>query len=113
MRTRHLTMPAMFVAPLLLFAAATSAQDSTGGARDQSGSPQPVAPNASVEGASSGLPLVNEMDFGFRGTAFGAGSDQARYQRYQDLREGGTLDKLRFFKGTNEYQVNLQADHVG
>ena len=59
------------------------------------------------------IPLVNQIDFGVRGTSFGAGSDEARYQRYRDLRDGGTLDRLRIFKDTDAYRYSLQADNVG
>ena len=58
-------------------------------------------------------PFVNQIDFGVRGTVFGSNSDQARFQRYRDLRDGGTLDRLRVAKETTAYQINLQADHVG
>jgi MtrB/PioB family decaheme-associated outer membrane protein len=55
----------------------------------------------------------NIAEFTVRGTAFADGSDQARFMRYRDLRDGGTLDLLRFTKSTSGRLFNLQADHVG
>jgi MtrB/PioB family decaheme-associated outer membrane protein len=97
------------VAALLLAAAGASAQD------DQNQKPadvqRDVPPTAAP--AIADIPLVNQIDFGIRGTAFGTGSDRARYQRYRDIRDGGTFDFFRFFKDKDTYQVRLQADHVG
>ena len=56
---------------------------------------------------------TNVAEFTLRGTAFGAGSDQARFMRYRDLRDGGTLDLLRFTKATDTRWYTVQADHVG
>ena len=55
----------------------------------------------------------NVAEFAVRGTSYAADSDQARYQRYRDLRNGGTLDLFRFTKATDSQWFNLQADHVG
>jgi len=95
MRTKSL----MMVAALLLFAAGVCAQDT------------PKKPPAVSNNPD--FPAVNEIDFGLRGTVFADGSDEARFQRYRDVRDGGTIDKLRLFKDTNEYRYTLQADHVG
>jgi len=59
------------------------------------------------------IPTVNQIDFGVRGTFFSSGSDQARFQRYRDVRDGGTLDRVRIFRDTTAFQYSLQADHVG
>lgn len=56
---------------------------------------------------------TNVAEFTIRGTAFGADSDQARFMRYRDLRDGGTLDLLRFTKATDTRWYTVQADHVG
>jgi hypothetical protein len=66
-----------------------------------------------VAAANPDIPLVNQIEFGIRGTAFGSGSDQARFQRYRDVRDGGTLDRLRIYKDTDAYRYSLQADNVG
>ncbi|OFV89979.1 MAG: hypothetical protein A3H95_09870 [Acidobacteria bacterium RIFCSPLOWO2_02_FULL_64_15] len=57
--------------------------------------------------------LLNQIDFGVRGTDFHAGSDRARFERYKDLRSGGFLDRLRFGRQTDQWLFDLQADHVG
>lgn len=59
------------------------------------------------------IPLVNQIDLGIRGTVFGSGSDEARFQRYRDLRNGGLLDRLRMSKETDAYRYTVQADNVG
>ena len=55
----------------------------------------------------------NVVDFGIAGTTYGDNSDQARAQRYRDLRNGGTVELFRFTKATDSQWLNLQADHVG
>ena len=105
MRTKSLVM----VAALLLLAAGASAQDLKPPADGQRDVPQTsVAPaNADI------IPFSNQIDFGVRGTLFGSDSDKARFQRYRDVRDGGTVDRFRVFKDTDVYRFNLQADHVG
>jgi MtrB/PioB family decaheme-associated outer membrane protein len=88
----------VMIAALLLVAAGAAAQD--------------VA-NASAPAAGSEFVPVNQIDIGLRGTTFGTDSDQARFQRYRDLRDGGTLDLFRFTKETPHYKLNLNADHLG
>src|SRR5665213_1840496 len=70
----------------------------------------PAAP-ATAAGAVDGP--ANVAEFIVRGTAYGAGSDQARFMRYRDLRDGGTLDLLRFTQATDTRWYTVQADHVG
>jgi Putative outer membrane beta-barrel porin, MtrB/PioB len=95
----------MMVAALLLMAGGAAAQDG----------PTPAAqPDVAKTAPSiSDVPPVNQIDFGLRGTVFGSDSDPARYQRYRDLRDGGTIDRFRLFKDTTEYKYSVQADHVG
>ena len=104
MRTKSLVM----VAALLLLAAGASAQDQSLKPDDQRDIPQ-----TAVAPSNPDVPPVNQIDFGIRGTLFGADSDKARFQRYRDVRDGGTVDRFRLFKDTDGYQVRLQADHVG
>jgi MtrB/PioB family decaheme-associated outer membrane protein len=94
------------VAALLLIAGGAAAQDNAAPAA------QPDVAKATAASTPE-FPLVNQIDFGVRGTVFGSGSDQARFQRYRDVRDGGTIDRFRLFKDTNEYRYNVQADHVG
>jgi MtrB/PioB family decaheme-associated outer membrane protein len=110
MHTRLLSM----VATLLLIAAAASAQEAAQAAatvkKDVATSQPDVAKTTAT---NADIPLVNEVDFGVRGTAYGGGSDQARYQHYRDLRDGATFDRVRFFKETDAVKYNFQADNVG
>src|SRR3954447_18915779 len=104
MRTRLLSM----VAALLLITGGASAQDATPPADAIQKDVPKTAPPTDPE-----IPLVNQMDFGIRGTSFGPGSDVSRYQRYRDLRDGAMFDKLRVVKDTTVFRYNLQADNVG
>ena len=103
MRTRLSTM----VAALLLVPAGAMAQ-----AQDPGGAPQQDVPKAAAAPTAE-FPLTNQIDFGIRGTFFGDGSDKARYQRYQDLRDGGTIDLVRWSKTTDAYLFRLEGDHLG
>jgi MtrB/PioB family decaheme-associated outer membrane protein len=101
MRTKSSTM----VVALLLMA---------GGAAAQNGATPAAQPDVAQTGSSSlEFPLVNVVDIGVHGTSFGSNSDPARFQRYRDVRDGGTVDRFRLFKDTNAYRYNLQADHIG
>jgi MtrB/PioB family decaheme-associated outer membrane protein len=104
MRPRILSM----VAALLLITAGALAQDANTTAdavqKDVATTATPTSPD---------IPLVNQIDFGYRGTAFGPGSDVSRYQRYRDLRDGAMLDRFRASKDTDGFRYNLQADNVG
>ena len=108
MRTQSIVM----VAAVLLMAAGARAQDQTSGATDSDQQKPPDVQQTSAA-TSAEFGQANQVDIGIRGTSYGPGSDQARYQRYQDLRDGGTLDKFRYTKQTNSYDIGLQADHVG
>jgi len=103
MRTREVAM----VAALLLTAAGAAAQDA---ANSTNAVQKDVVKTAA---ANPDIPLVNVVDFGVRGTSFGEGSDQARYQHYRDLRNGATFDRIRYFKETDSVKYNFQADNVG
>jgi MtrB/PioB family decaheme-associated outer membrane protein len=112
MRTRIFGM----VAALLLVSAGAMAQDKPASAGvDQQSAPATGNASFSGERPASGdeFPLVNQIDIGIRGTRFGSNSDQARFQRYRDVRDGGTLDLLKFWKETDAYGLRFQADHIG
>jgi MtrB/PioB family decaheme-associated outer membrane protein len=102
MRTQSLTM----VAALLLMAGGAAAQNGPTSAA------QPDVPKTTGAPLAE-FPLLNQIDIGIRGTSYGSDSDPARYQRYRDVRDGGTVDRFRLFKDTSEYRYSLQADHVG
>jgi MtrB/PioB family decaheme-associated outer membrane protein len=102
MRTRLSTM----VAALLLVAGGALAQE-----KSPASAPQQdvaAAPAASAEFAG-----VNQIEFGYRGTMYTTGSDEARRQRYADLRDGATVDKFRWAKTTDQYLFKVEADHLG
>jgi MtrB/PioB family decaheme-associated outer membrane protein len=69
--------------------------------------PGPVAP------VILDLRSANFIDVGVRGTSFGSGSDQARFERYRDLRNGPTLDAFRYTNETDGRQFTAQGGHVG
>ncbi len=106
----------VFVA-LFLAAASSSAQAPSD---DQSQSsplsplpsklPPPVTPPPV---ASPDTGAANFLDLGLRGTAFSSGSDEARYQRYRDLRSGPTADLFRYGSEDDSRKIKVQADHVG
>jgi MtrB/PioB family decaheme-associated outer membrane protein len=103
MRTKSMAM----VAAVLLIAGAAAAQEaSTTTANAQPDVAKTAAP-------SPDIPLVNQIEFGLRGTLFGSDSDPARFQRYRDVRDGGTIDRFRLFKDTDGYRYSVQADHIG
>jgi MtrB/PioB family decaheme-associated outer membrane protein len=96
----------MMVAALLLVSGGAMAQD-----KDPAGAPQPDL--AAAKTASPEFTGTNQIEFGYRGTIYTANSDEARYQRYQDVRNGATVDKLRWGKTTDRYLFNVEADHLG
>jgi MtrB/PioB family decaheme-associated outer membrane protein len=108
MRTKSFTM----VAALLLISSGAAAPAAAQDVAKATEAGQQDVPKASAA-ATPDIPPVNQIDFGVRGTIFGSGSDQARFQRYRDVRDGGTLDRLRISKDTDAYRYTLQADNVG
>src|SRR5690348_16683855 len=103
MRNRLSTM----VAALLLTSAGALAQDA-----NPAEAPQQDTPKATTA-ATAEFPLTNQIDFGIRGTFFSDGSDQARYQRYRDLRDGGTIDRVRWSTTNDAYLFKIEGDHLG
>src|SRR5262249_11002837 len=61
----------------------------------------------------SDIPFVNQIDFGVRGTAYGPDSDQARFQRYRDGRNGATVDFLRLLRESDEFRALVRGEHIG
>jgi MtrB/PioB family decaheme-associated outer membrane protein len=64
-------------------------------------------------GTAPDIATSNFIDVGARGTAFAPGSDEARFERYRDLRDGPTADLFRYKNETNVRGLTAQADHVG
>src|SRR5262245_33422748 len=100
MRTQSWT-----VALLLLLAGGAAAQDGAPPAQQPPEVPKPAELPAFLP--------PNQIDIGLRGTSYGSDSDPARYQPHRASQDGGTVDRFRLFKDTNEYRYTLQADHLG
>jgi len=105
MRNRLFTM----VAALLLVSAGAMAQDKNPSPAPQQDTATAVATPAAAEFGA----FPNQIEFGYRGTLYTADSDEARHQRYQDLRDGATVDRFRWGKATSAYQFKFEADHLG
>src|SRR6478609_2104343 len=54
-----------------------------------------------------------QVDFGYRGTGYSEGSDEARYQRYRDLRNGVFLENALWGKSDDTKYWDVRATHVG
>src|SRR5436189_2697946 len=93
MRNRLSTM----VAALLLISGGALAQDTQTIGTAAQDVPKTTATAAAADAASE-FGVTNQIEFGLRGTVFGEGSDKARFQRYQDFRDGGTIDRFRWGK---------------
>jgi MtrB/PioB family decaheme-associated outer membrane protein len=61
----------------------------------------------------STAPTTGQFDFGFRGTIYADNSDEARYQRYRDLRNGPFIENFRFGQNTQQTFFDVRATHVG
>src|SRR5262245_57508866 len=55
-------------------------------------------------------PFLNQVDFGVRATTYAPGSDEARFQRYRDIRDGLTFDKFRFLSEKPGALINLRSE---
>jgi MtrB/PioB family decaheme-associated outer membrane protein len=74
--------------------------------------PAPQAP-ATPPDVTSPSAFGGQVDVGLRGTIYTDNSDEARYQRYRDLRNGAIADYFRASKDTGVWSFHAQADHVG
>src|SRR3954470_8719985 len=62
-------------------------------------------PNTTTE------PSVRSVDFG--GQFSTINGDEARYQRYKDLRSGGLLDAFKYTREKENWLFDITANHVG
>jgi MtrB/PioB family decaheme-associated outer membrane protein len=60
---------------------------------------------------TSFTPNLGVIDFGYRGTSFTG--DEARYNRYRDLRDGPTVNKFRLAKENDTSAFRAEANNVG
>ena len=72
---------------------------------------EPAEPPAIEESGSLFAPQWNEVELGLRVTD--TSGDEARFQRYQDLRSGPLLDGARYRRDTDAWSVSFSADNVG
>jgi MtrB/PioB family decaheme-associated outer membrane protein len=76
--------------------------------------PAAQAPKATIPETATAAPFAPKMgriDFGIRGSNFEG--DQARYERFRDLRDGATLDRFRLDKETETWLFHGEANNVG
>jgi len=96
----------------LLIGAALGLVASTALAQQTPNTPPPE-PGQNTGLSTSSLVNAGEIDFGFRGTGYQSNSDEARYQRFQDLRNGPFAEGFRFGKADDHRLFDLRAEHVG
>ena len=70
-------------------------------------------PEPDQNASPSTLPGLGQADFGFRGTTFADNSDEARYQRYQDLRNGAFGENVRWGADSDMQYWDVRATHLG
>ncbi len=96
MRTRTMILTGALLAAV---ASSAQAQDAT------------TAPTQSQQGATTLTPKLGTIDFGYRGTSFSG--DEARYNRYRDLRDGPIVNNFRFAKESEATAFRAEAANVG
>ncbi len=73
---------------------------------------QDTKPDTTQPPATTGaLPSLGTVDFGYRGTSLTG--DKARYNRYQDLRDGVYADRFRIKKESETTAFRFEANNVG
>jgi MtrB/PioB family decaheme-associated outer membrane protein len=96
MRTRMIVLTAVLLAA------------SAGFAKAQDTKPAPAQTQST---GTSVTPKFGMVDFGYRATSFTG--DEARFNRYRDLRDGGYVDRFRFARETETFAFRAEANHVG
>ena len=91
---------------LLVFSGAARAQ------QEQSAPPS-TTPTATQVPASTATfaPKLGTVDFGFR--ANDVSGDRSRYQRFNDYRQGGYIDRFKYGKETDSWVFDAKASNVG
>jgi MtrB/PioB family decaheme-associated outer membrane protein len=69
------------------------------------------APAQTQTSSTSFKPDLGVIDFGYRGTSFTG--DEARYNRYRDLRDGPTVNRFRYAKESDTTAFRAEASNVG
>ena len=110
MRNRTMLLIGALLLVLPGFAQAQQAQP----AAQTPQAPAAQAPKATIPETATAAPFAPKMgriDFGIRGSNFEG--DQARYERFRDLRDGATLDRFRLDKETETWLFHGEANNVG
>jgi MtrB/PioB family decaheme-associated outer membrane protein len=68
-------------------------------------------PAQAQQAVSTFTPQLGNIDFGYRGSSFTG--DEARYNRYRDLRDGPYIDRFRFAKENGSTAFRAEANNVG
>jgi len=89
-------------------AAGQSGQQGQSGAATSSTPSTQVVPPVTPP---STAPKLGQVDFGFRGDS--VKGDEARFNRYRDLSQGGVLDRFRYGKITDAWVFFSAANNVG
>ncbi len=72
---------------------------------------QGTSPAAAPAASTQPAPQTGSFDFG--GRIFHVDGDEARVQRYRDLRSGPFLENVRYMRDTDTWLFQAKADHVG
>jgi MtrB/PioB family decaheme-associated outer membrane protein len=94
--------------PAFLVIATALLGSGTAGAQQNTPPPEPAQNTGATALAGAG-----QVDLGFRGTAYADNSDEARYQRYRDLRNGGFVQGFRWGKTDDRKLWDVRATNVG
>lgn len=70
-----------------------------------------AAPATSPAQSTVAMPQVGEVDLGLRVNAISG--DPARFERLRDLRDGPTVDRLRYRRDADAWQFQATVDHAG
>ncbi len=99
MRTRTILIGALLLAPAGLAQAQDQQQQTT------------AAAQTTATPASSFIPKYGQVDFGYRGDSISG--DEARYNRFRDLRNGAFIGRLRLERETETRLFRAEANNVG
>ncbi len=75
------------------------------------GSAAGVRAQVATASQTSDAPLSGSVDFGAQFTT--TDGDEARYQRYQDLRDGPLVNAFKYVHDKDKWHFDLFANHVG
>ena len=102
MRTRMMILTG---ALLLVFSGAARAQ------QEQAAATTTQSATAAAKTTTPFTPKFGSVDFGFRSEDITG--DNARYQRYQDLRKGAYVGRFNLARETEQWALNAAANNVG